>query len=47
MLADLLNKASYLEQLKSLESSIAAFDAEIARFVDNFDTKLRLTAKTI
>jgi len=30
----------YLEQLKSLESSIAAFDAEIARIMDNFDTKL-------
>ena len=30
----------YLEQLKSLESSIAAFDEEIARLMDNFDTKL-------
>ena len=30
----------YLEQLKSLESSIAAFDSEIARIMDNFDTKL-------
>ena len=30
----------YLEQLKSLESSIVAFDAEIARLMDNFDTKL-------
>lgn len=30
----------YLEQLKSLESSIAAFDAEIARLMDKFDTKL-------
>ena len=30
----------YLEQLKSLESSIAAFDAEIASLMDNFDTKL-------
>ena len=30
----------YLEQLKSLESSIAAFDSEIARLVGNFDTKL-------
>ena len=30
----------YSEQLKSLESSIAAFDSEIARLMDNFDTKL-------
>ena len=30
----------YLEQLKSLESSIAAVDEEIARLMDNFDTKL-------
>ena len=30
----------YLEQLKSLESSIAAFDAEIARIMANFNTKL-------
>ena len=30
----------YLEQLKSLESSIAAFDDEIARLMDDFDTKL-------
>ena len=30
----------YLEQLKSLESSIAAFDAEISRLMDNFDMKL-------
>ena len=30
----------YLEQLKSLESSIAIFDAEIARFMADFDTKL-------
>ena len=30
----------YLEQLKSLESSIAAFDEEIAHIMDNFDTKL-------
>ena len=44
-LADLLSKASrgrfaliirqYLEQLKSLESPIAAFDAEISRLMDN------------
>ena len=30
----------YLEQLNSLESSIAAFDEEIARLMDNFDTHL-------
>ena len=30
----------YLEQLKSLESSIAIFDAEIARIMAGFDTKL-------
>ncbi len=30
----------YLEQLKSFESSIAAFDAEIARLMTGFDTKL-------
>ena len=30
----------YLEQLKSLESSIAAFDSEIAHLMNNFDTKL-------
>gem|GEM_PF-6588202 len=30
----------YLEQLKSLESSITAFDEEIAHLMDNFDTKL-------
>ena len=30
----------YLEQLKSLESSIATFDSEIARLMDNFDTHL-------
>ena len=30
----------YLEQLKSLESSIAAFDDEIARIMATFDTKL-------
>ncbi|MBR3746844.1 MAG: IS110 family transposase, partial [Selenomonadaceae bacterium] len=30
----------YLEQLKSFESSITVFDAEIARLMDNFDTKL-------
>ena len=30
----------YSEQLKSLESSIAAFDSEIARLMDNFNTKL-------
>ena len=30
----------YLEQLKSLESSIAAFDAEIARIMADFDTHL-------
>lgn len=30
----------YLKQLKSLESSIATFDAEIARLMDNFDTHL-------
>ena len=30
----------YLEQLKQFESSIAAFDAEISRLMDNFDTKL-------
>ena len=34
----------YLEQLKSLESSIAAFDEEIARLMDNFDTKLETLA---
>ena len=32
----------YLEQLKSLESSIAAFDTEISRLMDNFDTKLEI-----
>ena len=30
----------YLDQLKSLETSIAAFDTEIARLMGNFDTKL-------
>ena len=30
----------YLEQLKQFESSIAIFDAEIARFMANFDTNL-------
>ena len=30
----------HLEQLKSFESSIAAFDTEIARLMGNFDTKL-------
>lgn len=30
----------YLEQLKSLESSVAIFDAEIARIMAGFDTKL-------
>lgn len=30
----------YLEQLKQFESSIAAFDSEIARLMDNFDTHL-------
>ena len=30
----------YLEQLKSFESSIKIFDEEIARIMDNFDTKL-------
>ena len=30
----------YLEQLKSFESSITISDAEIARLMDNFDTKL-------
>ena len=29
----------YLEQLKQFESSIAAFNAEIARLMGNFDTK--------
>ena len=30
----------YLEQLKSFESTIVSFDAEIARLMANFDTKL-------
>ena len=30
----------YLEQLKSFESPVAVFDTEIARLMNNFDTKL-------